>query len=139
MAGIVMAVGHVAGLMVGMDQAIHEITLDVMGGDELAQEPFGVLGQVPQLAGVLLAEMGFQVLLVAPLASVDLPAIAAGGAAAYLAGLQQHHVHPRLRQIQGGRQASIAAAHHHHVGTGIRQQRRERRCRAGRAAYQEAG
>ncbi len=70
---------------------------------------------------------------------MDLPAVAAGGAAADLTRLQEHHIHPRLRQMQSGGESGEAAAHHHHIGACVGSRGGNTGATPAVAAYQEGG
>ena len=72
----------------------------------------------------LLTELRFKRTLAARVPHDGLAPIAPAGTAADAVGLQQHHAHAPLCELQRGRQASETAAHHQRVGLQRALQRR---------------
>ena len=93
-----------------LDDAGPEVAGNGEADDQRADQRLRLLRQVPQNLGALEAEALLEPEHVAPLAGMDLPAVAPGGAARDAVGLDEHDVGARLGEMDGRRKAGEAAA-----------------------------
>ena len=84
--------------------------------DQFADSRFGFFAQLPQIAGVVRAEPGFELGLVLAVAGVDLAAVAPGRREADGFGLEQDDLRAGLREMQRGGEPGVAATDHADIG-----------------------
>src|SRR6187402_1533902 len=86
----------------------------------------GILGHIPQRLGAVEADEVFKIVLVAPLAGMHLPAIAAGGAGTDLGGFQHDDRKAALGKGERGAESGVTSADNADIGTLLTGQRRLR-------------
>ena len=87
----------------------------------------GIFRNVPQRLGAIEAHQFFEIVLVTPVAGVDLPAIAPGGARADFGSFQHNHRKTALGEGQRRAEAGITRADNADIGAHIALKRRLRR------------
>ena len=122
-----------------LDQARPPVAGDGVLFDQAERGGLRLFGERPQPAGRVLAEALLQPVLVAPLAGVELAAIAPRRPPADAVGFHQRHVDAGFGQMQRRRQAGVAAADDGDVGGDGLTQRREGERGIGRRGIEGRG
>ena len=120
-------VAHQRWLVLRLDDAGLQVAGDGEAHDERAHQRLRLLRHVPERLGALEAECALEPQHVAPLAGMDLAAVAARGAARQPVGFEQHHVGAGLGEMDGGGEPGIAAADDADIGPARAVERRELR------------
>ena len=108
--------GKKRGLVQRLDDARPQIAGNGEADDQRAHERLRLLRHVPEFLGAGEAELLFQPEHVAAEAGVDLPAVAAGGAACNRLGLNKHDVGAGLGEMDRGGEPGEAAADDADIG-----------------------